>query len=208
MSKYIGPKCKLCRREGMKLFLKGERCYTDKCAYDRRPYAPGQHGHNKPKFSEYGIRLREKQKVKRIYGIGERQFKGYVEEADRMKGITGENLLQLLERRLDNVVYRMGIAVSRSDARQLVRHNHILVNGKRVNIPSFLVKVGDEIEVREKSKNLIRIQEALKLADRREAVSWLEVDKSNLKAVVKSLPQRSDVGEHINEQLIVEFYSR
>ena len=208
MSKYIGPKCKLCRREGMKLFLKGERCYTDKCAFDRRPYAPGQHGHTRPKFSEYGIRLREKQKVKRMYGVLEKQFRRYFEEADRMKGITGENLLQLLERRLDNVVYRMGIAVSRSDARQLVRHNHILVNGRRVNIPSYLVKVGDEIEVREKSKNLLRIQEALKLAARREPVSWLEVDKNKLKAVVKALPQRSDIDEHINEQLIVEFYSR
>src|SRR5688500_1365115 len=158
MARYTGPSCKLCRREGLKLFLKGERCYTDKCSFDRRPYPPGQHGQRRIKFTEYGVRLREKQKVRRIYGILERQFRGYYKKANRGKGVTGEALLTLLERRLDSVSYRLGFAWTRSDARQLVRHKHVSVNGKTVNIPSFLVKPGDKISIREKSKNDVRVQ--------------------------------------------------
>lgn len=208
MARYLESKCKLCRREGKKLFLKGARCYTDKCSYDRRPYPSGQHGQGKSKFSEYGIRLREKQKIKRMYGILESQFSRYFKEADRMKGITGENLLQILETRLDNVIFKIGFATTRNEARQLVRHNHIIVNGKRVNIPSYQVKVGDEIELKEKSKTLKKIQESMEISSRREQSGWLEVDKAKFKGIVKSLPARIDVDESIREQLIVEFYSR
>lgn len=208
MSKYIGPVCKLCRREGVKLFLKGEKCYTDKCPLERRPYPPGQHGRVPKKMSDYAIRLREKQKAKRIYWVLERQFRRYFEMAERMKGHTGENLLRILESRLDNIVYRMGFAVSRRDARQLVHHGHILVNGKRVDIPSYLVKPGDVIEVAPKSKQLERVQNAVALAQRRGVPEWLEVDFDQLKGVVRSLPTRDQIPEDIQENLIVEFYSK
>ncbi|MEI8257447.1 MAG: 30S ribosomal protein S4 [Deltaproteobacteria bacterium] len=208
MARYIGPVCKLCRREGMKLFLKGDRCYSDKCAFDRRPYPPGQHGQARIKFSEYGLRLREKQKVRRIYGTLERQFRKYFAGADRMKGVTGENLLSLLERRLDNVVYRLGFATTRAEARQLVLHGHMLVNGKRVNIPSFVAKVGDKVSVREKSRTLPRLKESVEGAERRGQISWLELDKANFTGTMKTLPVREEITLPISEQLIVEFYSR
>lgn len=208
MARYIGPVCKLCRREGMKLFLKGDRCYTDKCSFDRRPFPPGQHGQARVKFSEYGLRLREKQKVRRIYGVLERQFRRYFAMADRQKGITGQNLLVLLERRLDNVVYRLGFAATRSEARQLVLHGHVLVNGKRVNIPSYLVKVGDKVSIREKSRSIPRIKEAMEGAERRGPITWLELDKENFTGTVKAEPVREEITLPINEQLIVEFYSR
>lgn len=208
MARYLESVCRLCRREGLKLFLKGERCYSDKCAVERRSYPPGQHGQGRVKVSEYGTQLREKQKVKRLYGVLEKQFRRYFAEADRLKGITGENLLKLLERRLDNMVYRMGFAGSRNEARQLVKHNHFLVNGKKVNIPSYLLKPGDTIQVREKSRNLVRIQEALEAVQRRGVPSWLELDKDNIRAVVKTLPVREELTLPIKEQLIVELYSK
>ncbi len=208
MARYNGPSCKLCRREGLKLFLKGERCYTDKCSFDRRPYPPGQHGQRRIKFTEYGIRLREKQKVRRIYGVLERQFRTYYEAASRGKGVTGEALLNLLERRLDSVVYRLGFAWTRADARQIVRHKHVKVNGRIVNIPSFLVKPGDKIEIREKSKQKGRVQSALEGVDRRGVPEWLELDKENLAGTVKTMPNREEITLPIQEQLIVEFYSR
>lgn len=208
MARYIGPVCKLCRREGMKLFLKGSRCYTDKCAFDRRPYPPGQHGQRRVKFTEYGIRLREKQKVRRIYGVVENQFRRYFAEADRVKGVTGENLLQLLERRLDTMVYRMGLARTRSEARQLVRHRHFTVNGKRVNVPSYLLKVGDVVEVRERSRAKALFTDSLEQLERRGTPEWVEVEAESLKATVKAMPNREEITLPIQEQLIVEFYSR
>jgi small subunit ribosomal protein S4 len=208
MARYVGPVCKLCRRENLKLFLKGDRCYTDKCAFDRRPYPPGQHGQRRMKFTEYGVRLREKQKVRRIYGLLERQYRRYFSMADRSKGVTGEEFLQLLERRLDSTVYRMGFAATRADARQLVRHKHVRVNDRSVNIPSFLVRPGDKIEVRERSKNKQRIAQALEVAGRREQPEWLEVDREKLSATVKQMPMREAITLPIQEQLIVEFYSR
>jgi small subunit ribosomal protein S4 len=208
MARYTGPSCKLCRREGLKLFLKGERCYTDKCAFDRRPYPPGHHGQRRIKFTEYGIRLREKQKVRRIYGVLERQFRTYFEKADAGKGVTGEQLLSLLERRLDSVAYRLGFAWTRSDARQLVRHKHVKVNGRSVNIPSYLVKPGDKIEIREKSRNKTRILSAIEGVDRRGVPEWLELDKSILTGTVKTMPNREEITLPIQEQLVVEFYSR
>lgn len=208
MARYTGPSCKLCRREGLKLFLKGERCYTDKCSFDRRPYPPGQHGQRRAKFTEYGIRLREKQKVRRIYGVLERQFRTYFEKADATKGVTGEQLLGLLERRLDSVAYRLGFAWTRADARQLVRHKHVQVNGRTVNIPSYLVKPGDKISIREKSKNKVRVQSALEGVDRRGVPEWLELDKETLTGTVKTMPNREEITLPIQEQLIVEFYSR
>ena len=210
MGRYLGPRCRLCRREGMKLFLKGERCYTDKCSFERRSYPPGQHGQAqvRAKMSDYGIRLREKQKVKRMYGLSEKQFRRYFDEADRLKGLTGTNLLVLLERRLDNVVYRLGFASSRRQARQLVRHGHILVNGRKVNIPSFLVKVGDVIEVREKSRQNPFVKESLEGVARRGVPQWLELDPDGFKGVIQALPVREDITLPIQEQLIVEFYSR
>jgi small subunit ribosomal protein S4 len=192
----------------LKLFLKGERCYTEKCAIDRRNYAPGQHGQNRRKFSDYGAQLREKQKVKRLYGLLENQFRNTFKEADRQKGITGEVLLFLLERRLDNTVYRLGFANSREEARQLVRHNHFAVNQSKVNIPSYLVKPGDVIEVREKSKKVVRIQEALEGVARRGIPQWLEVDKDQMKGSVKSMPTREEITIPIQEKLIVELYSK
>jgi len=200
--------CRLCRRENLKLFLKGERCYTEKCAIDRRNYAPGQHGQNRRKFSDYGAQLREKQKVKRLYGLLENQFRNTFKEADRQKGITGEILLSLLERRLDNAVYRLGFANSRNEARQLVRHNHFIVNHSRVNIPSYLVKPGDVIELREKSKKVVRILEALEGVARRGVPQWLELDKEQMKGSVKGLPAREEITIPIQEKLIVELYSK
>jgi small subunit ribosomal protein S4 len=209
MARYIGPVCRLCRREDMKLFLKGERCYTDKCGYERRSYPPGQHGQaRRRKRSDYGEQLREKQKVKRIYGIAERQFRGYYYKASRMKGVTGDNLIQLLERRLDNVVYRMGFASDHAEARQLVRHGHFKINGRRVNIPSYLVRTNDAVEVSEKSRTVGRIVEALGAVERRGVPRWIELDKDAFKGVVKTMPARDDVTLPIREQLIVELYSK
>jgi small subunit ribosomal protein S4 len=192
----------------MKLFLKGERCYTDKCSFDRRPYPPGMHGQRRAKVTEFAVRMREKQKVRRIYGLLERQFSGYFDHADRQKGVTGSNLLNLLERRLDSAIYRLGMGATRTDARQLVRHKHVQVNGRTVNIPSFLVKPGDKITVREGSKSLVRIQAALDLAARREQPDWLEFDRDSLTGTVKMMPTREAITLPIEEQLIVEFYSR
>jgi small subunit ribosomal protein S4 len=209
LARYIEAGCRLCRRENLKLFLKGDRCYTDKCAFERRSYAPGQHGQRRGgKLSDYGIQLREKQKVKRIYGVFEGQFRRYYYKAERQKGITGTNLLVLLERRLDNIVYRMGFASSREQARQLVRHNHFTVDGKKVNIPSYQVKSGDVIEVREKSRKIPVIQEAMETVVRREMPPWIEVDGDNFRGVVKAFPSREELTMPINEQLIVELYSK
>jgi small subunit ribosomal protein S4 len=208
VARYSDSVCRLCRREGEKLFLKGERCLSEKCSFDRRSYAPGQHGQARRKQSDYGIQLREKQKVKRIYGVLENQFRNYYHRAARQKGVTGENLLRLLERRLDNVVYRMGFAHSRNQARQLVRHNHLLVNGRKVNIPSYLVKQGDEVAVKEKSRKLEVIRSALERVDSRGVPSWLQVDREAMRGVVLSLPTREEIAHDIQEQLIVEFYSK
>lgn len=209
MARYRGSVCRLCRRENMKLFLKGDRCYSDKCAFERRSYAPGQHGqgrHRKP--SDYGIQLREKQKVKRMYGLPEKQFRSFFEKADRHHGITGTNLLISLERRLDNTVYRMGFVNSRSQGRQLVKHNHFLVNGGKVNIPSYLIKIGDVIEVREKSRNIQAIADSMDAVVRRGIPQWVELEKENMKGTVKSFPVREDLTMPIQEQLIVELYSK
>ena len=208
MARHTKSACRLCRRENLKLFLKGERCYTEKCAFDRRNYPPGQHGQDRKKFSDYGAQLREKQKVKRMYGVLENQFRNTFKEADRQKGITGETLLSLLERRLDNIVYRLGFTNSRNEARQLVRHNHFLVNHSKVNIPSYLVKPGDVIEPREKSKKIVRILEALEGVARRGVPQWLELDKEQMKGSVKGLPTREDITIPIQEKLIVELYSK
>ncbi|HZP41375.1 MAG TPA: 30S ribosomal protein S4 [Candidatus Binatia bacterium] len=208
MARYTGAVCRQCRREGLKLFLKGERCYTDKCAIERRNYPPGEHGQARPKFSEYSIQLREKQKLKRIYGVFERQFRRYFEMADRGRGVTGETLLQILERRLDNIVYRLGFATSRAEARQLVRHGHFRVNGRKVDIPSYLVRPGDVVTVRERSRQVARIQEALELAQRRGVPDWLEVSPEAFTGTVKAIPARSDLTMPINEKLVVELYSK
>ncbi|MBI2963475.1 MAG: 30S ribosomal protein S4 [Deltaproteobacteria bacterium] len=208
MARYTDSVCRLCRREGVKLFLKGERCYTDKCAIERRNYPPGQHGQARAKFSEYAIQLREKQKLRRIYGVLERQFRRYFHSAERGKGITGETLLVMLERRLDNLVYRLGFANSRAEGRQLVRHGHCAVNGRKVNIPSYLVKAGDAITVREKSRTVARIGEALEASQRRGIPDWLEVDRQTFTGRVKALPVRADLTTPINEKLVVELYSK
>lgn len=208
MAKYNGPKCRLCRREGTKLFLKGDRCFTDKCSYDRRPYAPGQHGRVRKKMSDYAVQLREKQKVRRVYGVLEKQFHEYFVRADMAKGITGANLLSYLERRLDNVVYRLGFANSRVQARQLVMHGVFTLNGHKVTIPSLKVSIGDSIEVPEKSQKIPVVNEAQVSVARRGCPSWLELDASNFKGIVKSLPQRDDIQFPINEHLIVELYSK
>jgi small subunit ribosomal protein S4 len=208
MARYIGPSCKLCRREGEKLFLKGDRCYTDKCAFDRRPYPSGQHGQRRTKVTEYGIRLREKQKVRRIYGVLERQFRKYFAEADRTNGVTGENLLGLLERRLDSACYRLGFAATRSDARQLVRHRHVKVNGKVVSIPSFMVKPGDKVSINERSRETVRVTTAIAGVDRRGVPEGLELDKAAFTGTVRSMPVREAITLPIKEQFIVEFYSR
>jgi small subunit ribosomal protein S4 len=198
----------LCRREGLKLFLKGERCYTDKCAIERRNYPPGEHGQGRQKFSEYSIQLREKQKLRRIYGVLEDQFRRYFQMADRSKAVTGEALLQFLERRLDNVVFRLGFATSRSEARQLVRHGHFRVNGRKVNIPSYLVRAGDTVSVREKSRQVARIQEAMELAQRRGVPEWMETTPEAFSGRMKALPTRADLTLPVNEKLVVELYSK
>jgi len=209
LSRYTGPVCRMCRRENMKLFLKGDRCYTDKCAVERRNYAPGQHGQGRIKVSDYGTQLREKQRLKRTYGLQEKQFRSYFKRADRMKGVTGENLLVILERRLDSVVYRLGFGVSRTEARQLVRHSHFTVNGRKVNIPSFMVRPGDVIELREKSRKIVRVNEALEGAGRRGVPSWLELERDNYKGTLKALPVRAEMTTpEFNEQLVVELYSK
>ena len=209
MARYIGPVCKLCRREGMKLYLKGDRCYSEKCAYTRRPYPPGQHGQARIKLSEYAIRLREKQKVRRIYGVLEKQFRGYYHTASGRKGRTGEEMLSLLEKRLDNLVYRLGFAASRSDARQLLRHGHVRVNDKRVNIPSFVANVGDTISLTDKAQKFKRVEISMAGADKRPVLSWLEVDKGNFAGKLKANPVRDELNEPlIDEQLVVEYYSR
>ena len=208
MARYRGPACRLCRRESTKLFLKGERCYTDKCAAERRQYAPGQHGQRRAKRTDYGDQLREKQKLKRTYGVLEKQFKNYFERAAQQKGITGENLLVFLERRLDNIVYRLGFAVSRAEARQLVRNGHLMVNRKKVTIASYLVKSGDTVQLREKSQKIEKIKEAMEVASRRGISRWLELDKDSFSGTVVSLPNREDITMPIREQIIVELYSR
>ena len=208
MARYTDSVCRLCRRENLKLFLKGERCYTDKCAIERRNYPPGQHGQGRPKFSEYSIQLREKQKVKRMYGLLEKQFRRTFAEAARTKGITGETLLVLLERRLDNVAYRLGFASSRAEARTLVRHGHVLVNGKKVNIPSYTVRAGDVVSVAESSRQMGRVLSSMEGAQRRGVPDWAEVDKDTFSGKIKILPTRSDITMPINEKLIVELYSK
>ena len=209
MARDTGASCRLCRRENLKLFLKGDRCYGEKCSFERRPYPPGQHGQRRSgKLSDYQLQLREKQKVKRIYGLLEKQFRRYYDSADKQKGITGTNLLLLLEGRLDNVVYRMGFASSRNQARQLIRHNHFSVNDRKVNIPSFQVKVGDVIEVREGSRKVALILEATETVVRRGIPSWMEVEKENFRGMLKALPSRGDLTMPIQEQLIVELYSK
>lgn len=208
MSRYTGPVCRLCRREGTKLYLKGDRCYTGKCSLTRRPSAPGQHGKSRKKPTEYGIQLREKQKAKRIYGLREEQFAIYYEMAEKMKGITGENLLQLLERRLDNVVFRSGFADSRPQARQFVRHGHIKVNGKKVDIPSFLVEQGNLVSVVTSSADEIEIFKSLKEDAKKTIVKWIQSDRDRLEASIVALPARDDIDLPIDEHLIVELYSR
>lgn len=200
--------CKLCRRENVKLFLKGDRCYTDKCSFERRPYPPGQHGQSRLKFSEFALQLREKQKTKRFYGVSEGQFVKYVKDANRSKELTGTALLRNLEMRLDNVVYALGYANSRREARQLVKHNHFLLNGKRANIPSLIVEKGDVIQVAEASKEVVKIQSAIQSVARRSVPSWLEADHANFKGVVKDSPVRDDVTLQVEENMIVEYYSR
>jgi len=209
MARYIGPVCRLCRREAMKLFLKGERCYTEKCAIEKRNFPPGQHGKTrKAKLAGYGLQLREKQKVKRIYGVLEDQFRRYFEQAERTRGITGETLLQLLERRLDNVAYRLGLATSRAQARQLVRHGHLTVNGRKVDIPSFSVKPGDVITVRQTSRKVPAILHALEEVKGRGVPEWLQFDAEGMSAKVGSVPTREQINLPVQEQLIVELYSK
>jgi small subunit ribosomal protein S4 len=208
VARYTDAVCRLCRREGQKLFLKGDRCYTEKCAVDRRTYAPGQHGQGRTKASEYGTQLREKQKAKRYYGVLESQFRGYFEQASKMKGKTGENLLSLLERRLDNTVYRLGFAMSRAEARQLVRHGHFTVNGRKVNIPSFLVKPGMEISLKESSRSLDKFKSVIEANSFRQPPKWLDYNVATLSAKVTATPSRDDIDLPIAEQLIVELYSK
>ena len=208
MAKYIGPKCRQCRREGTKLFLKGEKCYTSKCPVENRPFPPGQHGQRRTRLSDYALQLREKQKLRRIYGVLERQFRSYYKEAARRKGSTGENLLQLLESRLDNVVYHMGFSASRTEARQLVRHNAILVNGRKLNIPAAQVRPNDVISLSEKARNQSRVQAAMELAQQRGIADWVQVDPKKMEGVFKNVPERSDLPSDIQEQLVVELYSK
>ena len=208
MARYTGPVCRICRREGTKLYLKGERCTSGKCAFDRRSQVPGQHYDSRKKVGEYGMHLREKQKVRRYYGLLEKQFKNYFEMADKKPGMTGENLLVILESRLDNVVYRMGMASSRKEARQLVLHNHFRVNGKKANIPSILVKAGDVITINESSTDIAKIKELLEECASKHAPKWLDVNTENGTAKVVTLPAREDIDFEINEQLIAEFYTK
>lgn len=208
MARCVGPVCRICRRENQKLFLKGDRCYTDKCAIDRRGYPPGQHGQGRIKFSEYGLQLREKQKIKKTYGLLEKQFRNLFERAERMKGVTGSNLLSMLERRLDNVTYRSGFANSRAEARHLIRHGHMSVNGLKVDIPSFQVSKGDTLEIRDKSKSMARIGGALEAVKRREIPQWIELEPAMMKSRVRDLPARDDITLPMEERLVVELYSK
>ncbi len=210
MARYMDAKCRLCRREGEKLYLKGSKCYSDKCAIERRPYAPGMHGQSRRpgRASDYGLQLREKQKVKRIYGLQEKQFRRYFQDADRMPGVTGLNLLQLLESRLDNVVYRMGWASSRTEARQMVRHKHVMVNGRVVNIPSYRVPVGAKLTLSEKAREHLRVKAAVEAASQRGVADWVDVDLQSLQGTFRELPARDQLDPGIHEQLIVELYSK
>jgi len=209
VAKYTGPVCRLCRREGVKLFLKGTRCMSEKCAIERRSYPPGQHGQSRrSRVSDYGVQLREKQKLRRVYGMHERQFLGTFKAANRRAGITGENLLSLLERRLDNVVYRLGFASSRKQARQLVNHGHVIVNGRKTDISSFVTKVGDVITIKEKSRQIPVIQSALEAAEGRGVPNWLELDGAAFQGIVRALPTKEDIEVLVNEQIVVELYSR
>jgi len=208
MARYTGAVCRHCRREGLKLNLKGDRCFTNKCAAEKRPFPPGQHGQSRKKPTEYGTQLREKQKARRMYGILEGQFKRYFEKAERQPGVTGENLLRLLERRLDNVIYRLGLGSSRNEARQLVRHGHFLVNGRKVNIPSYLIRIGDEITIRERSKESVKIKELTERAADRVPPAWLDYDAGRQSATVTALPLREQIDATVQEHLIVELYSR
>jgi small subunit ribosomal protein S4 len=208
VAKYRGPVCRLCRREGVKLFLKGTRCMTEKCAVERRSYPPGQHGQGRQRLSDYSAQLREKQKLKRIYGLQEQQFRGIFGRAERKTGVTGEHLLKLLERRLDNVVYRLGFAASRKAARQLINHGHILLNGRKTDIPAAVVKANDVVEVRERSRSLLPVQAALEAVDGRGMPNWLDLDRAAFKGTVRSLPAKEDIALPVNEQMVVELYSR
>ena len=208
MARHIGPVCKLCRREGLKLFLKGDRCFTLKCAIEKRNYPPGAHGQRRSKHSEYGLQLREKQKMKRLYGILETQFRSYFRMAERQKGITGENLVRLLEQRLDNVVHRLGLGASRAQARMLIVHGHIRVNGRRVTIPSYLLRAGDVVEVQPASREIDGIKAALEGAKKRRVPSWLELDAANFKGTVRSLPSKEEMAIPVQEQLVVALYSK
>jgi len=208
MARYSGPVCRLCRREGIKLYLKGDRCFSEKCAIDKRPFPPGQHGQGRKRTSEYGTQLREKQKARRFYGVLEKQFEHYYEEASRRKGITGENLLRILESRLDNVVYRLGFGSSRAEARQLVCHSHFTVNGRRVDIPSYLTKTGDVIAIREKSQQLTRVKELVEAAQTRTIPSWLLADFASFSGSIQRQPSRDEIDTPVTEQMIVEHYSR
>ncbi len=208
MARYLGSACRLCRREGTKLFLKGDRCFSEKCAIERRAYPPGMHGQGRVRFSDYGVQLREKQKVKRMYGLLEKQFRSTFDKASGMKGRAGENLLMLLERRLDNVVFRMGFATSRNEARQLIKHSHFILDGKKVSTPSILVKPGQKVGLREKSKKVTRIVGALDALEGRSLPQWLEIEKDAFEGTIVQLPTREDITIPIDEQLIVELYSR
>ena len=208
MAKYRGPVCRLCRREGEKLFLKGSRCMTEKCAIERRSYPPGQHGQGRQRTSDYSLQLREKQKLRRIYGLQERQFRGVFERAERQTGVTGEALLRLLESRLDNVAYRLGFGASRKEARQLVSHGHVTVNGRKTNVPGALVRAGDVVGIRERSRNVVSIQAALESVEGRGIPEWLELDKAGFKGTVRSLPTKDQIALPVNEQMVVELYSR
>jgi len=208
VARYTDSKCRLCRREGGKLYLKGEKCFTDKCAVDKRAYAPGQHGQRRRRVSDYGLQLREKQKLRSLYGILEKQFRNYYDEADRRKGSTGENLLKLLEGRLDNVVYRMGFGASRNEARQLVRHNSVKVNGRRTNIPSFQVSPDDVVELTERAAAQLRVKAAMEATEQRGFPEWVEVDSTAMKGTLKAIPDRTDLPSEINEALVVALYSK
>lgn len=208
MARYTDAKCRMCRREGGKLFLKGEKCFTDRCPVEKRTYAPGQHGQRRTRVSDYGLQLREKQKLRRIYGVLERQFENYYQEAARHKGSTGVDLLKLLESRLDNVVYRMGFGISRTEARQLVRHNAVMVNGKRVNVPSYQVQPNDVVEIAQRAKEQLRVKAALEAAEQRGFPDWLEVDTKAMKGIFKTTPERGDLPSDINESLVVALYSK
>lgn len=208
MANYRGPVCRICRREGVKLFLKGTRCMTDKCAIERRSYPPGQHGQSRSRATDYSMQLREKQKLRRMYGIQERQFLGIFKRAERQAGVTGENLLALLERRLDNVVYRSGLALSRKQARQFVTHGHILVNGRKTDVPSYTTGVGDVIQVRPRSLELLAIKAAVEVTESWPMVTWIDCDRAALKGTIRALPTKDEIGAPVNEQVVVELYSR